>query len=231
MKLTAKAAKEAAGNVSILNRKMPGSSFAIDTKACHVGSKLVDVEGSVCHKCYAISIQKMYPSVNQAWTANYLKATGLIAADPDKWARMIAFLIDKAAVKTGEPFHRWFDAGDLQSVEMLHAIAQAARLTPHIKHWLPTREGAIVKAYRAKHGAEPANLVIRMSATMIGDKPVAGHEHTSTVHREGGTVHGHDCPAYTAEHRALSPTGKDMFCGPCRACWDKSVPNVSYPFH
>ena len=62
--------------------------------------------------------------------------------------------------------HRWFDSGDLQSVEMLRAICNVCALTPQIKHWLPTQERAIVQEFK-RSNTIPANLVIRISASKI----------------------------------------------------------------
>ncbi len=218
--ITMKLAKEEAGEVSTRNSKMPGSSFAVSAKHCNVGAKLAEVKGSTCHKCYALRIQNMRPSVDMGWTANLDKAVALIARDPMRWARFMAAQIIRAAERTGEPYHRWFDAGDLQSLEMLEAIILVCEMTPHIHHWLPTREAAIVKRYK---GTIPSNLVIRMSATMIGDAPIRGYAHTSTVipKRHDGTGHGHVCPS---RHQGNS-------CGQCRACWSRDVPNVAYPVH
>jgi hypothetical protein len=222
-----------AGAVSIRNSKMPGSSFAVTTDHCNVGRKLAAIEGSTCHKCYAISIEKRYPSAHKGWTSNYLKATRIIAAAPHTWAKAMAFQIMRYLEKTGEPFHRWFDGGDLASLEMLRAIVLTCELTPTIKHWLPTREAAIVKAYslararerahnaRAYEGVFPPNLVVRVSSTMIDDKPIAGHTHTSTVHRKGAAFEGERCAA----------RDRGNVCGPCRACWSHDVANISYPLH
>jgi hypothetical protein len=228
--LTLKAAKENAGEISTRNSKMPGSSFAISAKHCNVGGKLASIRDSVCSKCYALKLQNMRPSVDQGWTSNYLKATRLIESNPEQWARAVAFQILKAADKTGESFHRWFDSGDLQSLAMLRAIVMAAEATPTVAHWLPTREAAIVKAYRKTYGDFPSNLVVRVSSTMIGDAPIVGHAHTSTVHRKGAVPHGHVCPSTSKEHRALREDGAAN-CGPCRACWSHEVENVSYPLH
>ena len=219
--LTVKAAVELAGKVSEGNSKMPGSTFAISAKVCKVGSKLAAVEGSVCSRCYALKLQKLRPSVDQGWTANYLKATGMIEANPEGWAKAAAFQIKRIAAKSGQPFHRWFDSGDLQSVDMLAAICRVAEMTPEISHWLPTREAKMVKDFKAAGGVVPANLVIRVSATMIGDKPLAGYANTSTVHRKGQAVDGHTCPA----------SQQGNACGDCRACWSPAVGNVSYPLH
>jgi hypothetical protein len=139
-------------------------------------------------------------------------------ADMDKMTAM-AFQVERAAEKTGEAYHRWFDGGDVASLEMLLAIAMVCELTPHIKHWLPTREAAIVKAFLRQRDL-PVNLTIRVSSTMIDDKPIAGHVNTSTVHKASDHV-GHACPA---RHQG-------NMCGPCRACWNRDVANVSYPLH
>ena len=218
---TLKASKEIAGAISNRNSKMPGTTFAISAKECKVGSKLARVKGSVCHKCYAMKLQKMRPSVDMGWTANYLKATAMIAKAPEKWADAMAFQINREANKTGEKYHRWFDSGDLQSVEMLRAIVLTCERTPEIAHWLPTREAGMVKRYLKEFGPFPSNLVVRMSSTMIGDKPRAGHSNTSTVHAKGDTPVGHVCPA----------RDQGNACGDCRACWDLGVKNVSYPLH
>jgi len=219
--ITLAQAQREAGSVSTRNSKMPGSSFAISAKHCNVGGKLAKIEGSTCHKCYAIKLQNMRPSVNQGWVANLDKAQRLIETDPQRWVAFMSFQIDKASIKTNQPFHRWFDSGDLQSLAMLEAIAQVCVKTPHIKHWLPTREAKLIKTYQAKHGDFPANLIVRISATMIGDKPLNGYRNTSTVHRKGQSTVGHICPASTQGNA----------CGACRACWDHRVTNVSYPLH
>ena len=220
-----KSAKDAAGGVSSRNSKMPGSSFALTPSKCQTGSKLAKVPGSVCDKCYAVKSEKMYPSVRVGWMSNYLSATKMIEENPAQWAKAMAYQISRHAIKSGENYHRWFDAGDLQSTAMLDAIVMACELTPHIQHWLPTRELAFVKASKRKI---PVNLVVRISSTMIGDKPRSA-SHTSTVHAHGQDFAGRSCPSTTAKHRALN--GGKPGCGPCRDCWDDSISNVSYPLH
>jgi hypothetical protein len=124
---TLKAAKEDAGKLSLGNGKMPGSTFATDAFACKVGDKLAKVKGSVCQSCYARKIQKLRPSVNQGWTNNQRLAVQLIATAPHKWVAAMVFQVEKAAIKSGQPFHRWFDSGDLDSVDMLAAIVKVAK--------------------------------------------------------------------------------------------------------
>lgn len=218
---TLKNAQEIAGKFSDKNSKMPGSTFAISAKECNVGGKLANVKGSVCDRCYALKLQKLRPSVDTGWTNNYLAATKMINENPAKWSAACAFQIKRMALKSGEMFHRWFDSGDLQSVEMLAAIVLTCELTPNVKHWLPTREAKIVKTFIKNGGVVPANLVIRISSTMIGDAPIAGYANTSTVHRKGDEPAGHICPA----------SQQNGSCGSCRACWTSTVSNVSYPLH
>jgi hypothetical protein len=219
--MTLASAKAEAGSVSIKVGKMPGTSWSIPATRCQTGRKLAEVEGSVCSKCYAMKGNALYPSVKAGWEANYMKATALIAANPGKWAAAMAFQIRNGLRKQGVSEHRWFASGDLQSVEMLAAIVLVCGLTPDVRHWLPTREASIVDAWYKQGGQLPSNLVIRVSSTMVGDAPRARWENTSTVHRKGDIVHGFECGAYTRQ-------GK---CGPCRACWDPTVENVSYPLH
>jgi hypothetical protein len=221
---TLKAAKEDAGKLSLGNGKMPGSTFATDAFACKVGDKLAKVKGSVCDSCYARKIQRLRPSVNQGYSNNQRLADNLIAKAPHKWVAAMVFQIEKAAIKSGQPFHRWFDSGDLSGVDMLAAIVKVAKATPHISHWLPTRETAIVKAYRAQGGSIPRNLRIRLSATMVGDTPLASAKRlgvsTSTVHGKGQAYVGHQCPA----------PDQGGNCGDCRTCWSSPI-NVSYRKH
>jgi hypothetical protein len=220
MQLTLKAAR-AAGAVSNRNTKMPGSTFAIDPTRCSVGSKLAAVEGSTCHKCYAIRLFRYRDSVRSGWSTNFERATAMIARDPEAWSAMIAHQVRHYADKTGERFHRWFDGGDLQSLAMLEAIARVCEMTPDVRHWMPTREAAIVKAYLQKHRAFPAILDVRVSSTMIDDSPIKGYAHTSTVHRKGTDHAGVACEASTRGNQ----------CGDCRRCWDARLANVSYPLH
>ena len=218
--MTLKTAQESA-RISLGNSKMPGTTFAQDSFACKVGDKLAKIEGSVCSKCYARKIQRLRPSVNQGWKANLEKARHWLSVNPKQWIESCVFQINRAANKTGEKYHRWFDSGDLDSVDQLTAICKVAELTPDIAHWLPTREAGIVKAYKRQGGKIPGNIVVRVSATMIGDKPISGHGNTSTVHVKGEQAYGHACPAYLQGNA----------CGSCRACWNPSVKNVSYPKH
>lgn len=202
------------GNISQGNTKMPGTTFAIDAFACITGSKLAKIEGTPCHSCYARKLQKLRPSVDQGWKANLAKWQ---QSDKSLWVSSMVFQIERYNT---DGYHRWFDSGDLQSVEMLKNIVDVALLTPKIQHWLPTQERSIVKQYRKQYGQEPSNLVIRVSASKVDAQKAPDFANTSTVFKDKTPI-GKVCKANTRGNQ----------CGPCRACWDPTVKIVSYPKH
>ena len=210
-------------SISIKNSKMPGSSFATDPFACKVGAKLAVVPGSTCSQCYARRIAKMRPSVALGYARNeqaLVEASLLTGQDRETFIAGMRDQILRAVDKTGEPFHRWFDAGDLASLEVLILINDIALATPTIKHWLPTREVAIARGFGKRFIQLAGNLVIRASAAMVDGKPPSRFLNTSTVHKVNAPL-GHACPAQSQGNQ----------CGDCRACWDKNVANVSYHKH
>ena len=214
--LSKSAARLLAGYVSIANGKMPGSSYACDPFQCNTGSKLREVKGSTCSGCYSVNLWRIHPSVAQGYAKNQLM---LETASIEDFVDGAVSQIVKAAKKTGQPYHRWFDGGDLPSVDALRRIVAVCLATPQIKHWLPTREVKFVREY-LKNDVIPDNLTIRISSPMIDGAPIPGYTNTSTVHKNM-VPEGHICPA-------SRQGGK---CGDCRACWAKNVSNVSYPFH
>ena len=107
---------------------------------------------------------------------------------------------------------RWHDSGDIQDEAHLLKIFAVCKLTPKIKHWMPTRE-AWVKHFLPMC---PENLVIRFSMPMIDQAAAGGWANTSTVVTAGRT-----CPAPEQNNE----------CKSCRQCWDRSVRNVAYPKH
>lgn len=196
--------------------KMPCFSWSIPARLCKVGSKLAKIAGTVCSKCYALKGRYVFPNVQEALDRRYGMLLRALT-EPDYRAQFIAAFVRRLQ---GETHFRWFDSGDLQSVEHLELIADIVRATPDVDHWLPTREQNIVRAFKAKHEL-PINLMLRVSAQKVDAQPPAGFFYTSTVHSDPAKAHGMICEAYTRG-------GK---CGPCRACWDGAIPNISYPEH
>lgn len=190
--------------------KMPGRAYGISAELCKVGGALAKVEGSVCFDCYALKSNYTYPSVKQAH-ANRLGGLSSLS-----WTDAMIYKISKA----GERFFRWHDSGDLQHLQHLLDIVRIAEALPGVQFWLPTREKAVVLEYLRVFHDFPANLCVRVSAAMVDGKAPEGFPNTSTVHKLKAPQ-GFKCKAPAQE-------GK---CGKCRACWDRSISNVSYKQH
>tara|TARA_A100001015_G_scaffold129260_1_gene143385 strand:+ start:880 stop:1323 length:444 start_codon:yes stop_codon:yes gene_type:complete len=117
-----------------------------------------------------------------------------------------------------DQYFRWFDSGDVENETMANNILDVCQGTPNTQHWIPTKEYGIWRKV-LKNRALPDNVVLRASSPMIDEAPLIGWSNTSTVHTE--QPFGHECQAY-------NNGGK---CGDCRACWDKTIENVSYKEH
>ena len=124
----------------------------------------------------------------------------------------------KKVEKSG--FFRWHDSGDLQGKMHFAAIVRVAKALTDIRFWLPTKEKAIVSEYIARGHTLPDNLVVRVSSAMLDQQPLTRFDNTCTVNANNPPI-GLECQAY-------KQGGK---CGECRSCWDKAIPNISYPLH
>ena len=115
-------------------------------------------------------------------------------------------------------YHRWFDAGDVQSFSHLMKIFEVCEHTPQIKHWLATREYQFIKDIKEED--VPKNLCLRVSAIKVDSPPPNFWKWTSGVHKDKKAV-GQECPAYK----------QDGECKSCRTCWSRKVKQVSYKEH
>lgn len=191
--------------------KMPCFGFSIPAKRCITGMKLREVAGSICSKCYALKGRYAFANVQNALERRF---AGL---ENPRWVEAMAFLLNKVE-KSG--FFRWHDSGDIQSLAHLSRIVEVCKLTPQIKHWLPTREFSIVAEY-LKTNSLPENLTVRLSALMLESAPPVSIAQRLGLTTSGVSKTGFTCPA-------SNQAGK---CGDCRACWSKSVSNVNYKQH
>ena len=182
--------------------KMPGPAYNLPATQCITGAKLVKVPGSVCHGCYALKGRYRFSNVRLAL------ARRLESLKHPQWVEAMVALIH------GEPWFRWHDSGDLQSPEHLKQIFEGGKRTPETRHWMPTREARFLRLMDPD--IIPSNLIIRMSSHMIDQGPVTFWPWTSTVSTKSKT-----CPASDQGNK----------CMDCRACWDRSVSNVTYPKH
>ena len=196
-----KEAKKITGGLSKPS-KMPGPAYNLPAWACKTGAKLRKVKGSPCYGCYAFKGRYNFSNVQLA-----LKRR-LEALESPLWVDAMVTLIK------GQEFFRWHDSGDIQSEQHLKNIFEVCKLTPETKHWLPTQE----RQYLPDLEAVPDNLIIRLSGSKVDGPAPKAWPWTSSVVTSSKT---RTCPA--------PEQGNE--CGSCRACWDKSTPNVAYGKH
>ena len=192
--------------------KMPGRAYNTSAFDCKRGSRLAEIPGTICSTCYARKGRYVFPKVQRALRnrAN--------AFDHPLFLSAMSLLIKRQS----PDYFRWFDSGDLQSVEQLRIIVKVCEATPNTKHWLPTREYNIVAAYRATYmELFPPNLTVRMSTDKVDQVPGSFTGPYSMVSSRGYIDGALNCPA--------PKQGNE--CGNCRGCWNPNIDLVSYTEH
>lgn len=192
--------------------KMPCHGYSIPARHCKTGRKMRKIANSICSICYALKGRYGFANVQNALERRFK----LISKK--SWVGDMVAAIG-AVEKSG--FFRFHDSGDLQSISHFGKICEIARLTPDIRHWLPTREFGMVRQYVEKGGAIPSNLTVRFSALMIDGPAPESLARRLGVQVSGASESAFSCPA----------SKQGNVCGSCRACWRKDVFNVTYKVH
>ena len=194
--------------------KMPSYAWGIPIEYCKTGMKLAKIEGTICNKCYAGKGCYVFPVVKNMYEKRYK------AIEDVEWVDYMSELITQKYKNLDKSrlFHRWFDSGDVQSFGHLMKIFEVCENTPHIKHWLATKEYELISQLDVKD--VPKNLCLRVSATKIDGAIPKFWKWTSGVHSDK-PFKGRECPAYK----------QDGECKDCRACWDRRIKTVSYKEH
>ena len=199
-----KEARQITGGLSAPS-KMPGPAFNLPASQCITGSKLVKVPGSTCSGCYALKGRYRFKNVQAALNRRLEKLH-----DP-RWIESMVTLIKD------QPWFRWHDSGDVQSVQHLKNIFEVCKRTPGTSHWLPTREARFLSLMDPD--VVPKNLKIVLSDHMNNQATAPSWwPYTS------GVTTSHDqvtCPASRQGNKCLD----------CRKCWDRSVKRVIYGKH
>jgi hypothetical protein len=166
---------------------------------------------AACSGCYATTGMYNFPGVKAVRSDNKL------AWQEADWTDTMVAALKK------QSFFRWFDSGDMYSLELAEKMYAVMVATPHVKHWLPTRMhkftkfAAILRAMQAL-----PNVMVRPSSDAVDGTYVDG-VHGSTILPDATSV-----PAGVTMCRAYEHGGK---CNGCRACYDKSVAVIGYPAH
>lgn len=182
---------------------------ALETCPGSVGAdgKLVDA----CSGCYATTGMYHFGAVKQVRADN-----------KEDWKRE-AWVVDMVAALKKDGYFRWFDSGDMYSMDLAEKMLAIMESTPGTKHWLPTRMHKFPKfqAIIARMQALP-NVMVRPSSDAVDGTYTAG-VHGSTILPEGAPV-----PAGVKVCKAPEQDGK---CLDCRECYSKDVPVIGYVAH
>lgn len=174
----------------------------------------VDSNGELvpaCKGCYATTGNYRFPNVKAPRDFNKKDW------QRDGWINDMIHALDNSR------FFRWFDSGDMYSIELAWKIYTVMLRTPHVKHWLPTRMHKF-KKYESviNHMQQLPNVVVRLSSDSVSGETVQGIT-TSTIFSEDSQLTNDmvECEAYKHD-------GK---CNGCRACYSKDVPIIAYKAH
>lgn len=133
----------------------------------------------------------------------------------DEWVSDMVQALDSSR------YFRWFDSGDMYDIRLAEKILQVMALTPHCKHWLPTRMHKFSKFREVIASMQSLpNVVVRFSSDSVTGEVIEGLN-TSTIFSDTVPANAFECKAYQHE-------GK---CNGCRACYDKSVSVIAYKAH
>ena len=186
--------------------KMPWISWSLDARNCNNGGRLHKVEGSVCHKCYALKGNYRFNNVRRA------QARRRAALDHPRFVEAFIYVLNTRTVLDHEDRFRWFDSGDLPDFETLLKILQIAEGTPTVRHALFTKEYGLLRKLRLLGYGIPSNLFIRPSFPMVGHMWAGDRVPGDTGQQ--ATV-GLSDPPHTQCEAAL----QDNKCLDCDACW------------
>ena len=133
----------------------------------------------------------------------------------DSWVNDMVLALDSSR------YFRWFDSGDMYTLQLACKIYEVMKATPWVKHWLPTRMHKFNKYKTIIERMQALdNVVVRFSSDSVTGGVIEGLN-TSTIFSDTLPDNAFECKAYQNE-------GK---CSGCRACYDKSVSVIAYKAH
>src|SRR4051812_39251674 len=205
-------------------RKMPCPSWSLPARvSCPFSTKGPD---AICGSCYADKgSYTMYPNVKRAQLTRYQWVRECMRTSEGR-AEFVR-VMTAAIARTGLPYFRVHDSGDLFSPVYTRVWGDIVRALPQVKFWFPTRAhrallnvgSAMADIWREAlaYLTSAPNAVVRPSADDFGDPApvVPGFAAGSTA-----AVGGYSCPA----------SSQGNACRDCRACWDPTLP-ISYRKH
>lgn len=164
-----------------------------------------------CQGCYATTGNYRFPNVKAPRDFN-----------KQDWQRS-DWVNDMVLALDSSRYFRWFDSGDMYSIDLAEKIYEVMKRTPWTKHWLPTRMYKFTKYDSViNRMMKLDNVVVRLSSDSVTGEVINGLT-TSTIISDDSQLTSDmvECKAY--EH--------DGKCNGCRACYSKDVPIIAYRAH
>jgi hypothetical protein len=164
-----------------------------------------------CKGCYAVGGMYSFPGTKA------VRADNKKAWRENDWVEVMTKALKK------QTHFRWFDSGDLYSVELAEKIYQVMLATPNTKHWLPTRSYKFTKFQDVLDRMQSlTNTMVRYSSDEVDGTYTKGlHGSTILPTKEMADSNTFVC-------NAPEQGGK---CLDCRACYDKSIQVIGYIAH
>ena len=164
-----------------------------------------------CKGCYATTGNYNYPNVKLPRALN-----------KEDWKRA-EWVDDMVKALDSSRYFRFFDSGDMYSLELAEKMLELCTRADGVKFWIPTRMHKFKKFHSviAKMQALP-NVVVRFSSDSVQGETIPGFT-TSTIFSEEDQL-----PSNATICKAYEHEGK---CNGCRACYDKDVQVIAYKSH
>lgn len=164
-----------------------------------------------CQGCYATTGNYRFSNVKAPRQFN-----------KEDWKRD-GWINDMVEALDNSRYFRWFDSGDMYSIDLAWKIYTVMLRTPHVKHWLPTRMHKFSKYESViNHMMQLDNVVVRLSSDSVTGETINGIT-TSTIISDDSQL-----TSNMVECKAYQNNGK---CNGCRACYDKDVSVIAYRAH
>ena len=163
-----------------------------------------------CSGCYATT--GMY----------HFGAVKAVRADNKMDWKRVNWVSDMVNALKKDTHFRWFDSGDVYSLELAEKMYAIMAALPNTKFWLPTRMFKFKKfqPILAAMNRLP-NVMVRFSSDSVSGE--YGPEHGSVIFNSEDNA-----PEGTFKCMAYNQGGK---CLDCRACYDKDIKVIAYPSH
>lgn len=162
-----------------------------------------------CQGCYATTGNYRFANVKKPREFN-----------KEDWKRE-AWVSDMVQALDSSRYFRWFDSGDMYDIRLAEKIYNVMKLTPWVKHWLPTRMYKFTKYDTIINAMmKLENVVVRLSSDSVTGEIING--------LTTSTIFSNIVPSGAFECKAYENSGK---CNGCRACYSKDVQVVAYKAH